>query len=372
MHFSVNASDINAGMSLVSHALTARPMRQIYDGVLIESAENGIFLTCTDGEMTIRTRVNAMVVDEGVSVMPARLFGELLRKLSGEIDIEIDHRFRAEIRAQGSNTSMMGTDASEFPDVQEVQQPEFSVEMPQNKLRDAVSRILFAVSTDETRRILTGCLMEVYSNEMRFVGLDGFRLALQRVEGEYSIPAGREFVSAVVPGRILGEFSRMLGDSEEPARVVCGRNRFSLTFDNTECFTSLLTGEYINYKQILPTTWTNEVKLRRDDFISAIERASLMAREGKNNLLRLSLNDHQMTITANAEMGAALETIPVSYSADEFKIAFNARYLFDVIRNVFTEEMCMRFNSSVSPCTIAPINGNQYTYLVLPVRVLDN
>ena len=197
-------------------------------------------------------------------------------------------------------------------------------------------------------------------------------MALQRVEGEYSIPAGREFVSAVVPGRILGEFSRMLGDSEEPARVVCGRNRFSLTFDNTECFTSLLTGEYINYKQILPTTWTSEVKLRRDDFISAIERASLMAREGKNNLLRLSLNDHQMTITANAEMGAALETIPVSYSADEFKIAFNARYLFDVIRNVFTEEMCMRFNSSVSPCTIAPINGNQYTYLVLPVRVLDN
>ena len=112
-------------------------------------------------------------------------------------------------------------------------------------------------------------------------------------------------------------------------------------------------------------------KLRRDDFIAAIERASLMAREGKNNLLRLSLTDSEMTITANAERGNALEKIPAEYSEQEFKIAFNARYLYDVIRNVYTEEMCMRFNSSVSPCTIAPLEGNQFTYLVLPVRVLD-
>ena len=371
MHFSVNAADMNAGMSLVSHALSVRPMRQIYEGVLLETAQEGLFLTCTDGEMTIRTRVNALIVEEGVAVMPAKLFGELLRKLSGEVDIEIDKRFRAEIRAQGSNTSMAGTDASEFPDVPEVEHAEFEIELPQRQLRDAVSRIMFAVSTDETRRILTGCLIEMYADETRFVGLDGFRLALQRLETQNALPAGQECVSAVVPGRILGEFSRMLGESDEPARVVCGKNRFMLTFEDTECFTSLLTGEYINYKQILPSSWQSEVKLRRDDFIGAIERASLMAREGKNNLLRLSLTDREMTITANAERGAALEKIPVSYSENEFKIAFNARYLYDVVRNVYTEEMCMRFNSSVSPCTIAPLDGNQYTYLVLPVRVLD-
>ena len=371
MHFLVNASDINAGMSLVSHALSVRPMRQAYEGVLIETADEGIFLTCTDGEMTIRTRVNATVSEEGVALMPAKLFGELLRKLSGEIDISIDKRFRADIKAQGSNTNMAGTDASDFPDVPEVHDKEFEIEVPQVKLRDAVGRIMFAVSTDETRRILTGILMEVFPQELRFVGLDGFRLALQRVEGEYAVPAGKESVSAVIPGRILGEFARMLGESEEPVRVVCGKNRFMLGFEDTCCYTSLLTGEFINYKQILPSVWKSEVKLRREDFIGAIERASLMAREGKNNLLRLSLTDSEMTITANAERGTALEKIPVSYSEQEFRIAFNARYLFDVIRNVYTEEMCMRFNSSVSPCTIAPIEGDQFIYLVLPVRVLD-
>ncbi len=142
-----------------------------------------------------------------------------------------------------------------------------------------------------------------------------------------------------------------------------------MTFDNTECFTTLLTGEYIDYRKILPTSSLSEVKLRRDDFIGAIERASLMAREGKNNLLRLTLRDKEMTITANAERGAALERLPVSYPYDEFKIAFNARYLSDVVRNVDTDEMCMRFNTNVSPCLIAPVDGNQYTYLVLPVRV---
>ncbi len=371
MHFLVNASDINAGMSLVSHALSVRPMRQVYEGVLIETADEGLYLTCTDGEMTIRTRVNATISEPGVALMPAKLFGELLRKLSGEIDISVDNRFRAQITAPGSNTGMAGSEASEFPDVPEVRDREFTIELPQTSLRDAVGRIMFAVSTDETRRILTGILMEAFPDELRFVGLDGFRLALQRVKGAFSVPEDKKSVSAVVPGRILGEFARMLGESEEPVRIVWGKNRFMLSFGDTCCYTSLLTGEFINYKQILPTSWKSDVKLRRDDFIDAIERASLMAREGKNNLLRLSLTGTEMTITANAERGSALEKIPVSYSEESFKIAFNARYLYDVIRNVYTEEMCMRFNSSVSPCTIAPVEGDAYTYLVLPVRVLD-
>jgi len=369
MHFSANASEINQGMSLVSHALSARPVRNVYEGVLIETADDGIYLTCTDGEMTIRTRVNAMVVEEGVALMPAKLFGELLRKLSGEVDIEIDRNFRAAIRSQGSNTSMAGYNASEFPDVLEVK-PNFEVTLPQNRLRDAVGRIMFAVSTDETRRILTGCLMEVEANETRFVGLDGFRLALQRIQKESKLPEGKDSLAAVIPGRIMGEFARMLSETDEDVRIACSNNRMLMAFDNTECYCTLLTGEYINYRQILPASWKSEVKLRRDDFIGAIERASLMAREGKNNLLRLHMTEKEMTITANAERGTALEHIPVSYSNEEFKIAFNARYLNDVIRNVDTDEICMRFNSNVSPCIIAPLSGNQYTYLVLPVRVL--
>ncbi|MBO4836700.1 MAG: DNA polymerase III subunit beta [Clostridia bacterium] len=371
MHFSVNAAEINAGMGMVSHAINVRPIRDIYANVMVETGEEGIWLTCTDGEMTIRTHVNATVVEEGVVLLPARLFGDLLRKLDGEVDIRIDQNFRAEISSQGSNTHMVGLEASEFPDVPEVMDPQFRVEIPQNKLKDAIGRVMFAVSADETRRILTGVLMEIMDNEIRLVGLDGFRLALQRISQKTDIPDGKESVSAIIPGRMLGEFSRMMGDDESAASVVCGKSRFSISFGETNCYSTLLSGEFINYKQILPKAWKSEVLLRRDDFISAIDRASLIAREGKTNLVRLSLTQNQMTITANADMGSVKEEIPVSYTDHEFKIAFNARYLYDVIRNVFTDEMCMRFNSNVSPCIIAPPEGDMFTYLVLPVRVME-
>ena len=314
MHFSANATDINQGMSLVSHALSARPVRTVYEGVLIETSEDGVYFTCTDGEMTIRTRVNAMVVEEGVAVMPAKLFGELLRKLSGEVDIEIDRSFRAAIRAQGSNTSMAGMNASEFPDVLEVK-PLFEVTLPQNRLRDAVGRIMFAVSTDETRRILTGCLMEVEAGETRFVGLDGFRLALQRIQCENTMPEGKESLAAVVPGRIMGEFARMLGETDETVRIACSNNRMLMAFDNTECYCTLLTGEYINYRQILPTSWKSEVKLRRDDFVGAIDRASLIAREGSNNLIMLRIENGSMVIEAHSQIGDVREELQVRRKA---------------------------------------------------------
>lgn len=371
MHFSVNASDINAGMNLVSHAISVRPMRDVYANVLVESTDEGIMLTCTDGEMTIRTRVSATVAQEGVALLPARLFGDLLRKLDGEVDIEVGDDYKAKISSQGSNTHMIGLEASEFPDVPEVLDREFAVEIPQNKLKDAIGRVMFAVSADETRRILTGVLMEIMPQEVRLVGLDGFRLALLRIAQETELPAGTESVSAIIPGRMLGEFSRMMEDDDTPVRVVCGKSRFSLSFGSTDCYSTLLSGEFINYKQILPKASKSQVRLRRDDFISAIDRASLIAREGKNNLVRLSLTQDEMTITANADMGSVKEVIPVSYTENEFRIAFNARYLYDVIRNVYTEELCMRFNSNVSPCVIAPVEGDHFTYLVLPVRVME-
>lgn len=371
MHFSANASDINAGMSLVGHALSARPTRAIFEGVLIETVDDGICLTCTDGEMIIRTRVNAMVVDEGVAIMPAKLFGELIRKLSGEVDVEIDKKFRAEVRALGSNTSIQGTDASEFPDVPDVR-GEFQISLPQNRLRDAVSRIMFAISTDETRRILTGCLMEVSPTEARFVGLDGFRLALQRIQAENQLPAtaAKGVVSAVVPGRIMGEVGKMLPDSEDAAQITFNSSHIMFSFGPVRVYATLLTGEFIDYQKILPTAWTTEAMVMRSLFSDAIDRCSLMAREGKNNLIYLHLlPDGRMEMTANADRGDVHEEMDIGFEGNELSIAFNSRYLTDIIHNIDGERLCMCFNSNVSPCMIKPVEGNAFTFLVLPVRI---
>ncbi len=373
MKFTVNASDFNAGMSLCGHAAVAHASRAIFESILLETEETGLSLTATDGEMIIRTRVNAQIAEEGVAMVPVRLFGDLLRKLKGEVTVSIDRNFNVEVQAESgcSNTCMQYIDASDFPDVPEVPAQKFRVTIPQNRLREAITRVMFAVSQDETRRILTGCLMEVTADEIRFIGLDGYRLAMQRISGEFAMPEGQDLVAAVPPGRLIGEFARMLGDTDEPATITCSKTRLCVSFGSTECYATLLTGEYIDYRQILPKNSTSQVILKKDEFVAAIERASLVAREAKNNLIRLTMRDGEMLVTANSDHSSAMERIVVQYPYEEFKIAFNARYLVDVVRNLDTNDLKMEFKTNVSPAMITPVNGNNYLYLVLPVRVVN-
>lgn len=369
MHFQVQATDINQGMGMVVRALSARAARPFYEGVFIETQDNGIQLTCSDGQMTIKSMVSAVVQEDGCALMPAKLLHELLRKLEGQIDVSVDvSTLKAVITANGSNTDMVCMNAADFPDISEVKGG-FEVRLPQDKFASAVSRITFALSTDETRRILTGCLMEVYREEVCFVCLDGFRLAMQKIYVSHDVPADKETVNAIIPGNIIGEISRMAGDTLDEMVIAFSPTHLCATIGETKVYSPLIAGEYINYKQILPVTWTTAVKLNRSQLIGAIDRAALIAREG-NNLLKLHVDDSQMTIMANTERGNAVEKVDVYFDGAPLDIAFNAKYLLDVIRNIDTSEMTMRFNTNVSPCVICPVSGNQYTYLVLPVRTI--
>ena len=202
----IQTDEMNYGLGMVIRAISARPVKQVYEGVLIETEEDGLMLTCTDGEISIKARVNATVEEDGVALLPARLFAEMMRKQpAGEVEISVDARMRATIRSRGSNTSMACMAAEDFPDIRDVA-GDHHVNLPCNKFREAVSRVLFAVSTDENRKILTGILMEVYEKEALFVGLDGFRLSLQRIPAENELPENlpKNHLSAVAPGRILG------------------------------------------------------------------------------------------------------------------------------------------------------------------------
>lgn len=370
MRFEVSSGDINFGMSQVTRALLPRPTKPAYDGVFIETMEEGIQLTCTSGEMTIRTKVNAAVHEDGCALLPAKLLFELLRKLEGDITFTCENAQKATIFSQGSRTSVLCMEASDFPEIEDVPR-EFVVSMPQNKLRDAISRVIFAISTDETRRILTGCLMETGPEEVRFVTLDGFRLAMQRVYVSHQLPQGKEMMSAILPGSIIGEIGRMVQDSEEAIDLVTSQTHLMAVFGKTKVFCPLIPGEYINYRQILPATWTTAMRVDRARMMGAIERAALIAREGSNNLLKLQVDEDSLTILANADRGSAEEKVAIDFEGSPLQIAFNARYLMDVIRNIDTADMSMRFNTNVSPCVICPVSGNQYTYLVLPVRLAE-
>lgn len=371
MQFTVNAQDLLDGLNTVTRALAARPAKQILEGVLIDTSSDGITLTCSDGSLSIETVLSGDVKEAGRVVLPGKLFTELVRKLpGGTVTIKVNENHSASIRCMNSKSNLAGMNPVEYPEMAEVSAG-VAVKIPQNKLKEMISRVVFAIATDESRQILTGCLLEVMQSEARMVALDGFRLAMQKVFQPFELPDDQDSLKAVIPGKVLNELSKILLDEEEFCTLMFDHSRMEATFGNTRLSTVLLAGEYIDYRKILPASFKTQAKADRVQVQNAIDRASLMAREGKNNLIRMSFSENGLAITSNAELGDVLEEMEVSLTGDPIEIAFNAKYITDVIRNITDDELCMKFNSNVSPCVVCPSEGEQFLYLILPVRVFQ-
>lgn len=367
MRFTCPAEKLQTGLSIATRALSARSTLPIYEGVLLKSCEDGLRLTCSDGSITISTVIEADIAQEGSVVLPGRLFYEVVRKMpgSGIISATLSQGNSLTVRCMGSRTTIAGQSAGDYPALPQVSDAE-PLMLPQPLLKSMIQQTAFAISSDETRMVLTGSLLEIQKGEARMVSLDGFRLGLRLERINADAPA----LSAIIPGKTLGEISKILLDDEGAmAMLLIGKNQLMITLGESQLYSTLIEGEYINYRQILPAQWQTRVRVNREELLSCVERASLMAREGKNNLILMKIEEGVMVITANSESGDAYEEIAVTTEGQPLNIAFNVKYVSDVLRVLDDEEIYLRFISGVSPCLICPVEGDAFLYLVLPVRV---
>ena len=367
----MNNQDLLEGLNTVTRALTARPAKQILDGVLIVAEDQRITLTCSDGNLSIEYTNAAEIQEEGQAVLPGRLFTELSRKMpGGEVEIRVQNDRSASIRCQKSRSNLAIMSAAEYPEIASIRNLN-PVKIPQKKLKDMISHVSFAIATDESRQILTGCLLEVSRSEARLVALDGFRLAMQKLFQPFDLPEGQEFLKAIIPGKVINELSRILPDDDAFCTLYFDQGRMQCNFGNIRLSAVLLAGEYIDYRRIIPTEFKTRARANRLVVSDAIDRASLMAREGKNNLIKMSFRENVLRISSNAELGDVEEEMEAELMGENIDIAFNSRYIVDVIRNVSDEMLYLNFNSSVSPCVVTPPSGEEYVYLILPVRVFQ-
>ena len=371
MKLKMNTQDLLEGLNTVTRALTARPAKQILDGVLLVAEDQRIILTCSDGSLSIEYTNVAAIEEEGQVVLPGRLFTELIRKMpGGDVEITVNNDRSASIRCFKTRSNLAIMSAAEYPEISGLRTQNV-IKIPQKKLKDMISHVSFAIATDESRQVLTGCLMEVSRNEARLVALDGFRLAMQKLFQPFDLPEGTDVVKAIIPGKVINELSRILPDDDAFCSLCFDQGRMQCTFGNIRMRSVLLAGEYIDYRRILPTDFKTQVKTDRSIVADAIDRASLMAREAKNNLIRMSFRNGSLRISSNAEMGDVEEEMDAVIQGSDIDIAFNSRYLVDVIRNVCDDELYMNFNTNVSPCVVTPPSGEEYLYLILPVRVFQ-
>lgn len=192
MQFTTNVQLLLDGLNTVTRALSARPTKQILEGVHLSAVGEHVKLTCSDGNLSIEMSILADVKEEGTAVLPGRLFTELSRKLpGGEVTIRVGENHAASIRCLSSKSNLAGMNPTDYPEMARVAEGT-TVRIPQDKLKEMISRVVFAIATEDNRQILTGCLLEVEPTEARLVALDGFRLAIQKAVMPFELPGGKE------------------------------------------------------------------------------------------------------------------------------------------------------------------------------------
>ena len=233
-----------------------------------------------------------------------------------------------------------------------------------------IKKTSFAASIDESRGVITGVLIEMKEESLNMVALDGFRMAVSR---EKIINAKKKDI--IIPAKILNEISKILSESEMEETSVdlyLNQKKATFLFDDTKVILRLLEGQFVKYEDILPKDSQCRVVLNKSDFMNSIERASLLAKVGKNNLIKLDIKANNMEITSKSEEGTVKEEIMVSKEGSDLVIGFNSKYLSDALKAIDDENITMLFNTAISPCLIRPLTGDAYEYLVLPVRITNN
>lgn len=366
MKFQCSSIDLVNAIQVATRALSARTTQPILEHVLVECLHDGIRLTGSDGTFTIITHLNAIVEQEGACLMPGKLFSEVARKLpQGAVSASLSPAFTLTLRCMGSRTNIAGQSPDAYPPVT-VGTDAKQVTLPQNLLKSMIQSVSFAVAADDTRIVLTGGYLDMLNGEVYLVALDGFRMALRLAR----VSDTESRVSAIVPAKSLDEIAKLLSDDDD--KQVClniSSNQLTVDLGETRVFSRLIEGEFIDYKKVMPKSFETVVRVDRETLSRCVDRASLMAREGKNNLIKFTIEGNKLFLTSNSEVGDVFEELDVENEGGDIVIAFNVRYMLEIMRVANAERLSLKFNSPVSPCVISPADGDEFIYLVLPVRI---
>ena len=358
--------DLSDAILKVVKAVSSKAANPALEGVKLKAKEDYLLLSATDLELSIEKKIKADVKVEGEVLVAGRLFAEFVKKLNKEqIELSLINK-QLKISYMDSEGALSCMNVDDFPMLPAIDECE-SFTIVAKDLKDLINKVIFSASVDDTRPILKGCLFETEGDKIISVALDGYRLALCNK----SIINSTKDIKAVIPARALSEISKFISDDESVLKVFIQKNHIMINIDNTTIISRLLEGDFINYKMIIPNEFNSKVIAERLQFENSLERASILSKGDKNNLVKFDIKEKILTITSNSEAGNIKEKISVVLKGKDMLIAFNAKYFTDALKNIADEYITINFNSAVAPCIIRPTEGDEYLYLLLPVRIIN-
>ncbi|MBR2645959.1 MAG: DNA polymerase III subunit beta [Clostridia bacterium] len=368
MKFVCNGMILSDAATIVSKACAVKTITPILECIKIQAKNDGLILKAYDGEISIEKKIVAEVLEEGEVCVNGKTFADFVGKISSfEVVIASDEK-GVLIQYGDSESYMQVLSAADFPVFGEsaTEITEY-FETKESDLKNLISKVVFCCATDESRPILKGCLLETVDNKLTATALDGFRMACSYCD----VIDGNGSIKIVCPARTLTEISRML-DGDDGLKIYAAKNLLSVEVKDTIINSRLYSGEFVRKENIYPVDFTTEVRIRRAELIDSVERASVLIRGDKNNLVLFDIKNGKIVITANSDMGKVEETVMAELNGKELKIAMNGKYLLDALKALEEEETLLSFNSSVAPFTVENLEDKRCQYLVLPVRTSNS
>lgn len=377
MKFSIGRTAFTKGLNTVARAISTKTTIPILTGLKLVANETGIVLTGSDADISIETTIrsddpdNMLVIQsEGAIVLPARFFTDIIKKLPEDtITLEVGENFQTLITSGQSSFTINGLDANNYPHLPEIQTTD-TIPLAGDLFKQIISQTVVAVSSQESRPILTGVHFVLSENNLLAVATDSHRLSQRKVTLENPINGTYNFV---IPGKSLIELSRMIDDVKTEVTLSVTENQALFVIGNTLFYSRLLEGNYPDTTRLIPDSHDTQVAFDSPDLLAAIERASLLSHESRNNVVKIIVDPDKKSVTIygnSPDVGNVEEDLePKTVEGNELEISFNPDYMKDALRSFGQATINIDFTSSLRPFTLTPTEESEsFIQLITPIR----
>ena len=366
MRFTCEKSMLVTGLNITGRTVAQKSSLSVIEGILCR-AGHGLNLTGYNMETAITYEIDAEVTDAGVCILPARLFGDIIRRLpEGPVTVVVDDNYKVSIRSGYASFTISAESAEDYPELPDVATGK-SVRIPQSALKELIGGTIFAVSENQGRPIHTGVKFEVEDTAVSAIAVDGFRLARRTFHPQEGL--GRT-MSFVVPAQGLKEVEKILTDTEEDVAFTLGEKHILYQIGNATVTCRLLEGDFLNWRKVVPPNCPVKLTAHVSDLASSIERVGLIVSEKYKSPVRCVFGNQVLHLRTNTTIGAAEDQCAIAGDGKELEIGFNVRYLADALRVVPSEEVVLELTNGLSPIVLTPAEEKyDYAYMVLPVRI---
>ena len=369
MRFTCEKNMLVQGLNIAGRTVAAKSSLSVIEGIFCRAGEN-LSLTGYNMETAITYHVEAEVSDAGECILPAKLFGDIIRRLpEGPVTVVVDENYKVSIRAGFASFTISAESADDYPELPDVNAGR-PIQIPQNKLKELISGTIFAVSENQSRPIHTGVKFEVTEDAITAVAVDGFRLARRSYHPEGG--TGRT-MSFVVPAAGLKEVEKILVDSDEMAAFTLGPKHILVEISSATLVCRLLDGEFLDWRKVVPTNCPVKLVANVSDLASSVDRVGLVVSEKYKSPVRCVFSNQVLNMRTATTLGAAEDRCAIAGDGKELTLGFNVRYLADALKVVPSEEVTLELTNGLSPIVLTPVDDKyDFSYMVLPVRIKNS